>query len=293
MIKKLIKYKRAVSPVVSTMFLMGVILMGIAITLGFIYPELNKLSDNVEIGSISSSFISIDNDIKSLIQSGENAKVFKTLDLGTNAFLTADTSPFSTILFLYQVDNNQIQTLGTFDEDFDRLSARTELREDTVPQNSHSYLVGSGNQDIFYLNHTSSATMPWTILNQSRALNDFLNTSLSYRGIISFDKNVDIAASEVNLTISMQLIDFQFKGSPSVSSATPSISIEYDSVNVTRSEWYNIGYTAGSTTTFMMKINTFLDGKTTTEIPLKHEVPGFGTLNVQLEIISHVVIITL
>jgi hypothetical protein len=268
--------------------------MGIAITLGFIYPELNELSDNIDIGSISSSFISIDNDIKSLIHSGENAKVFKTLNLGSSAFLTSDTSPFSTIYFIRQVDNVQnIMVNGTFYEDHDRLSARTELRQDTVPQNTHSYLVGSGNQDYFYLNHTTTATMPWTILNQSRALNDFLNTSLSYRGIISFDKNVDIDNSVVDLTITMQLIDFQFRGSPSVSSATPSISIEYDAVNITRTQWFSIGYQAGSTTNFILKISTWLDGKTTTEIPLKHEVPGFGTLNVQFEIISHIIIITL
>ncbi len=290
-LNKLSKSNRAVSPAVSAIFLIAIMLAAISISLGFIYPQVQTVNDKINASTSGSSFINMDKTIKSLIINGENSKTFMTMDIGSEAFLTRDNTSISDIYMLYKIDNNPFQSIATYHIPLTRIYSSTSITKPIVPENSHRYLIGSGDQDLFYLNSSSKANIPWTNLNQSRGNQFRLNTSLSYRNIITIDKQTDVTTSTVNVTIVVQVIKFIFVGKSLVSSKTPSLSILYRSINTTLTDMVTLTDAVGTSTVFYLKTKTVLDGFSLVEVPFTHEVPQDGTLNLRMKFIVHNIII--
>lgn len=284
---RLLRSKRALSPVVAAMFLMAIILAAIALTLGIIYPMVNELNDNIELANAGTSIQSLHDDVKTLISNGEGGIITRPLEIGSTGYIASDLNSNSKLFFMYTINGVNPQILNIFSEPQNRFIISQSVKEGSVPKNSHSYLEGSGNQGLFFLNDSNKAKLPWGILNQSRGSLDLVNTSLSYRGLITPSKVIDAINGIVKLTISIQIVEFDFPGNLVLAGHNPTIKLEYTNLNVTRTAFSVIPDIIGSDLKFYIKIQTLLEGDTTIEYPFSHEVPTDGILYVRLEIIKH------
>lgn len=245
----------------------------------------NELNDNIELVNAGTAIQSIHDDIKTLIVNGVGGKLTRPIEIGASGYLATDLTSFSTLFFTYTIDGNRLP-LTNFTESHNRFIISQTIKEDSILQNSHSYLEGSGNQGLFFLNDTNKAKFPWVILNQSRGASDLVNTSLSYRGLITPSKVIDAINGVIELTISIQMVELHFPGNLIKSGHAPSINLEYTELNVTQTSFSVIPDSLGDVK-FFLKINTELEGHTTIEYPYSHEVPTDGILYVRLEIIKH------
>lgn len=248
----------------------------------------NELNDNIELVNAGTAIQSIHDDIKALIVNGVGGKLTRPIEIGASGYLATDLASFSKLFFTYTFDGNRLP-LTNFTESHNRFIISQTIKEDSILQNSHSYLEGSGNQGLFFLNDTNKAKFPWVILNQSRGASDLVNTSLSYRGLITPSKVIDAINGVIELTISIQMVELHFPGNLIKSGHAPSINLEYTELNVTQTDFKfgRIPDIPGSDVKFVLKILTELEGHATIEYPYSHEVPTDGILYVRLEIIKH------
>lgn len=294
------KSRRGLSPVITSIFLMAMLITGIGISLGIIFPNLEDLNDQLDLETNSSNLIVIDANFREMMLNGFTSKLFYTLDLGSTSFLFGDIASTTTIQMKYETslpNGDPILPdvlLMQFNESYSRLIIRQKLTNDILSKNTNQYLIGSGVQNKFYLNPTDRASIGWTILNQSRFDDSFVYTSLSYRNIISISKTISNQNLDVNATIAIQRVKFDFIGDLNSSINFASIEAEYLGVNVTSNAWMTINNAGANDRTFYIQTTTDLDyvdssltDLSSTEIPYKIEVPGLGKLNVRIQFIDH------
>ncbi|MCE7737642.1 MAG: hypothetical protein GPJ54_22315 [Candidatus Heimdallarchaeota archaeon] len=303
------KSRRGLSPVITSIFLMAMIITGIGISLGIIFPNLEDLNDQLDLETNSSNLIIIDANFREMMLNGFTSKLLYTLDLGSTSFLFGDISSTTSIQMRYREVNPQGQT--NFDsripdtlespnwinETYSRLIIRQKLTNDILSENTNQYLIGSGVQNKFYINPTDRASIGWTILNQSRFDDSFVYTVLSYRNIISISKIISNQNLDVNATIVIQRVKFDFIGNLETSINFASIEAEYKGTNVTTYNWApSIPNGGANDRTFYIQTTTDLDygdasltDLSSTDIPYSIEVPGLGTLNVRIQFIDHII----
>lgn len=286
--KRLIRSKRALSPVVSTIFLFAVIFGAIAVSLGIIYPQVRQLNDNLELENASNSLVLLDKDIKNLIESGTGTIVSQTVDIGKTGALFND--PLSSIVSLIAFANGTYSQLQSNQITHTRISINNTITEDVIPKNTHSYLSGGTNQNFVYINSSLKSTVPWEILNQSRGLDNNVITSLSYRGIVSISEIININTLQYNETVSIQTVEFHFINKSASSSTRTYFQLNYVSVQITNFNWMQIVNTNPSGLAYgIIKIATTMNGLTSSQIPFKHEVPIGGTLYMRLQFVKHII----
>lgn len=282
MLSKFRKWKKAISPIVSVLFLFGIILGAIAISLGIIYPQIQELNDNTELETSATSMLNLDTEIKTLITNGANSKVLFTVSTGTTGFFFIDTQS-SINLTLW--DGNSI--LSSFDLNHSRFSIRQGIDQNVIEPFSHSYLRGGGNQNTFFLNSSNRGEIPWTILNQSRpGFEPSVYTSLSYRNIISSTKLLNEQNLEVNVTVQIQMVDILLTDASSTSSNDPQIAINYLGTNINTIEFLDL------TNNFYIKSRTLLSDPNSvphveTNFYEERPLEDTSTFNIKLDLIYH------
>lgn len=303
-----LKSKRAVSPVITTVFLMGIIMAAIGVSLGIIYPSMNSLNDQLDLETNSSNLLVLDENFREMMLNGYTNKLFYTMDLGSSGYFMGDNSSTSNIQLRYKTTNPQGQIVedrpinwsaespSDFNETHYRLLIRQNLNSDILSTNTNQYLVGSGQQDFFYLNTTKRASVSWTVLNQSRFSDTNVYTALSYRNLISTEKTISNQNLDVNVTIIVQRVVFRFVDQLNVSSSYVYMQAEYKGVDVTTYGWTTIQNAGINDRSFYIQTTTDLQFGTTsitdqinTEKPYSHEVPGLGTLNVRMQFLDHII----
>ncbi|MCY3411693.1 MAG: hypothetical protein INQ03_08690 [Candidatus Heimdallarchaeota archaeon] len=290
MLKKILRSRRALSPVLSAVFLMALFIAAIGVAIGIIYPQVNELDDNINMINAGSALNSLDDEIKRLISSGEGSSITKNIEIGSTGVLIGDSSAFSTIyLNEYQNASGSTVTRGVYYVPHNRLIVSQEIKEDTLQQYSHQYLEGTGSQNIFFLNNSYQGIYPWVILNQSRGYDYQVNTSLSYRGLMSTEKEILDLSLEMVITIQLIVLDFPLNTIKS--GHYQGVTLEYHTLNSTTTSATAIN---GDNNYFIMRIETELPGSANRiEIPLTHEVPENsqpdleGKINVYLRFITH------
>ncbi|MCH8907813.1 MAG: hypothetical protein IH840_12050 [Candidatus Heimdallarchaeota archaeon] len=299
MLKKLWSSRKALSPVLTTMFLMAVILSSIAVALSIIRPALEELNDQIDLDSNSSNFLTLDTNIKGLILSTIGGRVIQSMNLGDGGILFGDIYSRSQIT-IGTIDNDgNFSVLGGVDQfnltQYPLIIRESVTSDGVITPNSHDYLVGSDSQNFFYLTTTTKSSAPWTILNQSRFATAYVYTTLSYRNVINTEKTVDSSSFTVNLTISIQRVKFNFIRDLRSTGSNVRIEAEYVGLSVITEDWHQINYDALTEPSFYMIIsNTMWDVDGTisaslvnTERPFSHQVPEGGILNVRLQFLVH------
>lgn len=291
-IRRHFRSNRALSPAVSAVFLMGIILAAIGIALGIIYPQVGELNDDIGRINAGTAMISIDKDIKNLIINGEGGKISKSIEIGISGVLNVDLVSYSTISLNYLQNGLNPTNIGNYYERHNRFMITQQLAQDSMIANSHQYFIGSDIQSTFFLNNSKQGQNPWSIINQSRGSDDFVDTALSYRGLISTNKVIDQANSRIYLTVSIQMVELEFPAATQRSGHSPNVQLSYYKLNSTLTPYYVI-YGNGNDNLFYLRTETLLDGSAAlVEIPLTHEVPSAGSLQIRLEIITHHIAVT-
>ncbi|OLS25428.1 MAG: hypothetical protein HeimC2_18840 [Candidatus Heimdallarchaeota archaeon LC_2] len=305
-----LKSRRALSPVITTIFLMGIIVAAIGVTLGIILPNMDKLNDQLDLETNSSNLIVLDENFREMMLNGYTNKLFYTMDLGASGFLMGDISSTSIIKLMYKDTDPQgnIVDVGSlnrwapqgiptqFNNTQNRLMIRQNLNSDVISSNTNQYLIGSGDQNIFFLNSTKRASVSWSILNQSRFSDSKVYTSLSYRNLISTEKTISNQNLDVNLTVIIQRVIFKFTNNLNSSNSFINMQAEYTGLNVTTYEWTTIPNAGVNDRSFYIQTITdlqfgtnLINNQINTEFPYSNEIPGLGTLNVRMQFIDHII----
>ncbi|MHA2092622.1 MAG: hypothetical protein ACW98K_17390, partial [Candidatus Kariarchaeaceae archaeon] len=116
-------------------------------------------------------------------------------------------------------------------------------------------------------------------------------TMLTYRNIMTIDRTVveKAAQLEVNLTISIQSVKFNFVNHIELGSTNPTLTINYQGINSTTTPWltpilYFDGYRwIKVDTSTALSLN---DEVAVNEQPLTHEVTD--ELNIRYEFVTHI-----
>ena len=221
---RLTRYKRAISPVVTTLFLFGVILGAIAVTLGIVYPQLQQLNDQMLLESAGSSLNSLDANIQSLILNGEDSSFFTEIKMGTSGLLKYDNQILSS---LDMVETGVITPKISYNINIPRLMIVQGLDTNFLGKGEHQYFGGAGDQSTLYLNSTTRRLLTWSVINQSRPINsDDVSTSLQYRSIVS--NQFDIIPNQLlyNLTVQIQMVNMTLASGSAASSSGARATIE-------------------------------------------------------------------
>jgi len=301
MLKRLARSKRALSPVVTTVFLFGIMVAGIGISLGIIFPSVQQLNEQIDLEIASVSLINLDEDLQALMLSGAEGRITKQLNLGESGVLIADNISTSIIILGTINSLNSFTVLSSASPSLinltqSRLIIRQSIQQSAFPTNTNSYLSGQTSQDFFYLNATNQGNVPWEILNQSRFNDNHLYTTLSYRNIVTSHITVDPNTLTVNLTLSIFTVQFNFIDRSQSISNNPFVHFEYKGLSVTTYDWNKFTYNPSDEISFGIKtvtslwdINSIPFPSTSTESPFSMEVPTLGILNVRIQILTQII----
>ena len=219
-------------------------------------------------------------------------KTTKLIEIGQTGLLIGDNSSKSILNTLLLDDVGIVGTLGSpLYLDQSRIIIQQSTDQNVLDKNTVSYLTGSGFQDLYFLNSSKKSVIPWTMIVEKRFQNNLVYTMLTYRNIITIDRTVveKAAQLEVNLTISIQSVKFNFVNRIELGSTNPTLTITYHGVNSTITPWlspvlYFDGYRwikfASSTAL------SLTDEVAINEQPLTHEVTD--ELNIRYEFVTHI-----
>jgi flagellin-like protein len=178
--KSLRKYRRGVSPIIGTVFLIAIFVTAIGVSLGFVYPYLLQIEDQSEVTRIATNLEVIDENIRKLLTKSPGSSVSIAVP-GFPSGIFADSDSSAKLLF--KVNDN---TRDEIDTSFSRLIIQSALQSDIYQDDEIRYLRGSQNQDFYTLNEDRQSTAPWTILELSKPAGlNALNISLGYRFLVS------------------------------------------------------------------------------------------------------------
>ena len=99
------KSKRGLSPVITTIFLIGIIIAAIGVSLGIIFPSVQELNDQMDLETNSSNLFVLDENFRDMMLNGHTSKLYYTMDLGGTGFLMGDLTSATDIELKYRTVN--------------------------------------------------------------------------------------------------------------------------------------------------------------------------------------------
>ncbi len=287
MIKLLLKYKKGVSPIVTTLFIMAIIIAAISVSLGMIYPSLEELNESIELDANGSSLLSLDQELKTLMLSGGEAKIFKKIDtIGSGLIIGDDQSIKAINLIQEDLGGDQSNLCSPIYLIQSRLLIRQVSDQNIIGKDTTIYLTGSGFQELYFLNSSTKSILPWSMITEVRFSDQNIYTILTYRNLISIEREIDLPT--INVTINIQSVEFTFLNGKTEAAGNPTLGIEYKGLNITStSQFATLSYL--NYQNFWLKTQTTLSPGSTSVIeqPYTHEVPENGFLNVKIQFITH------
>lgn len=260
--------KKSVSPIVSAIFLMGVMLVAITATVTLIYPNLVKLEDEQHLSTISTQFSQLDQSLQSLMDQGEGATISKPFSLDQSVMF-ADNQSTMELRFTY--DATAFSKASTVQ--FTRLVAQMPVRSDVISPGQKEYFKGIQAQNFFALNSTTLGYYPWPIINATRPeLQDsHANISLAYRP--KFFANFE----GQTLVLKIIFVQFKFIGKNFTTSSEPVLEFTYNGIISNQTQMFDGTqfFPAGGTLTVSLT-TTIRDGSPPfREIPFKYGASAF------------------
>ncbi len=260
------KSKKSLSPIVSALFLMGIMITAIAATVALIYPYLQRIDEQETLGTISTSFSNLDNTLQQLMEQGGGATSSFPLNM-KNAALFADNTSTMQLTFTYSSTSFSASGMVPFT----RLTAFIPIQSNVLPSGQKVYGKGTQDQNFFALNSSTSGKVPWAILNTTRpAGENYANTTLAYRPIFY------TSFSESTLTIQIVFVKFRFTNLFSGSS-NPSFIITYDGFLANQTQMFDGSqfFPAGGTLSVILTTQLNDGGPAFTEVPFKYAASSF------------------
>jgi hypothetical protein len=114
--------------------------------------------------------------------------------------------------------------------------------------------------------------------------------------LITISKTISNQNLDVNTTISIQRVKFDFVNKLNSSDSFITMQAEYQGINVTTYGWQTIPSSTSVDRRFYLQTTTDLNygdpsisGLINVEEPYSHEVPGLGKLNIRVQFIDHII----
>ncbi len=260
--------KKSVSPIISAIFLMGVMLVAITSTVTLIYPNLVKLGDQENLSSVITQFDQLDSSLQSLMSQGAGSTFNRPFSI-KEMKLVADNASTMQLRFTY--DSTAFSKSATLE--FTRFVVQMGMKSNVLAAGQKRYAKGVQNQDFFVLNYSLSGFFPWQIINATRPAqaSSFANISLAYR------PKLYATFEGTTLVLRMIFVKFKFIGKSVVTSSEPSISVTYDGLieNTTQMFDGTQFFPSGGTLTLSV-ITTLSDGSPAfIEIPFRYGASSF------------------
>ncbi len=260
--------KKSVSPIVSAIFLMGIMLVAITATVTLIYPNLVKLEDEQRLSTTTTQFSQLDQILQSLMDQGEGATTSKPFSLDQSA-LYADNTSTMELRFTYDATAFSKSAIINYS----RLVTKIPIRSDVISPGEKEYFKGIQNQNFFALNSSTLGFYPWAIINATRpvAQDTHANISFSYRP--KFFANFE----GTTLVLKIIFVIFRFTGERFTSSSEPVISYTYQGLIANQTQMFDGSqfFPAGGTLTVTLT-TTLSDGSPPfIEIPFKYGASSF------------------
>jgi len=279
------RHRRAVSPIVTTLFLFAVILGAISVSLGIIYPSVNRLDDQIQLETSGSALQTLDTNIQNLIINGVDSQINSKVKVGIGGALRYNNQIFSAITLLDGGVNRMSTTINQ-----SRLQISQPVKTDWLAQGKSQYFNGEGFQGLLFLNSTTRRLLSWSIINQSRPLgSENVFSSLSYRNIITTNVDTSQKNLQYNLTITIQMVNMTLAPTSRTISSGTEVNLKMRSLGSTSkyTDW-----TAFSNDVSMVITNKFPESGSTlaTERLLKLEGPtGTVSFSVRFQFKYHLI----
>ncbi|MHA1912018.1 MAG: hypothetical protein ACTSYA_10005 [Candidatus Kariarchaeaceae archaeon] len=232
------KNKRAVSPILATLFITGIFVSSITLALTYVVPQIIRFNEERDLGLASISLTSTNQEIRQLLVSPVGSRTSVTYSL-SSATLVAD--GYSITGFTLKKSNVAI---GAFPYSFPRLVIELTTDQNIMPKSAHEYLTGTNDQDYFCIdsaNTVSQPILPLEILNISRDIRSEYTVSLGYRWYI----NAYSTGSDATLVhhIIVSHIHMNFTTLFETSKTKVDLNLYYESIDETTYEWLGIAST--------------------------------------------------
>ncbi len=229
------KNKRAVSPILATLFVTGIFISSITLSLTYVIPQIIRFNEERDLGLASISLTTTNQQIRQLLVSPVGTKGSITLSL-SSANLVSDS--FSLTGFTLRQSNSPLMP---FSYPFPRLVIELDTDQNIMAKSSHFYLTGTNEQDYFCLdssNSVSQPALPLEILNQSRGIQSKYTVSLGYRWYINAYSTGSNATLVHHIIVSH--INMDFTTSFDTSKRKIDLNLYYESIDEETYLWENI-----------------------------------------------------
>lgn len=195
---KIMKNRRAISPIVAIMMMFALTAAAIGISLVYMMPSINGFRDITYNNSNNLYFVSLDDTIQDLINSPPpgDRQFYINQDIGE---LFVDSS-WLVIFLLKDVTGAQNELL--FEENITRIVQRSTAVAD-YDIGEHRYITGPQNQDYMFLNGSSTLYNEIAVINATRSVyaSSYLDLALYYRYALSTYYTTEGATEIYNLDI--------------------------------------------------------------------------------------------
>ncbi len=260
--------KKSVSPIVSAIFLMGVMLVAITATVTLIYPNIVKLEDEQRLSTTTTQFSQLDQTLQTLMNQGKGASVGQPFSLDQSA-LFADNTSVMELRFTY--DSTAFSKSATIN--YTRLVAQIPIKSQILDVGQKKYYKGIQAQNFFALNSSTLGYYPWAIINATRpqTQDTHANVSFSYRP--KFFANFE----GTTLVLKIIFVSFKFTGERVATSSEPVIQYTYDGLIANETQMFDGSqfFPAGGTLSVTLT-TTLSDGSPPfIEVPFKYGVSSF------------------
>ncbi len=209
---------RGLSPIVSAIFLIGIMVAAIAASFAIIVPNLQKVEDGNVLGQAQTALTNLDKALQQMISSGKDSQLNYQFYY-KNGLLIGDNSSFYNLTLSYPL----LSFAKTVSLPYSRVMVQTPVASSIMSVGQTDYFSGSQNQKTFALNVSTAQSTNWAILNSTRSpfQSTGINNSLGYRMLFlsSYQNQV--------LKLQISFVKFVFEKINKKSSSDPLIKIIY------------------------------------------------------------------
>jgi hypothetical protein len=238
LIRRWRKNKRGVSPILATLFITGIFVSSITISLTYVIPQIVRFNEERDLGLASISLTSTNQQIRQLLVSPVGSKGGYTSTLSAGS-LVAD--GHSLTGFIIRRNNSALQA---FSFPFPRLMIELSTDQNIMANSAHKYLTGGSEQDYFCIDSSKSVPqpiLPLEILNQSRGIRSDYTISLGYRWYINTYSTGSDASFVQHIIVSH--INMDFETLFDTSNRKVDLNFYYESIEETTYSYLGIAHT--------------------------------------------------
>ena len=233
------KSKKALSPAISAVFLMGIFTGAVAASTIIIIPNIQRITDEGALSQAESNLRIIDQSIQNLVFQEFSAIVKINLEGGGGSSISTDNASFIRIVPIVEGGNLDPSYLKTIK--YNRVVIKNSILTDILKSGEHKYTTDQTDVALFSINPTNFHNSQLSLINVSRESDELVVSSiLSYK--LLFENSFPDPREVIT---NIKLFKFNLIGKNSDSLSSNSLSLTFDSV-VTTNIFSRYDNTAGN-----------------------------------------------